>query len=109
MEYKDHEGYDNDWVTLLPAVKLAYNEIQHSITGKSPFLIDKGCSLFLPVDHLEKDLLAIYPILKDLHESWKKVCDTEQIFIAEAKEYEKQRYKKNDKETDFRDGDQALV
>ncbi|MBW0583483.1 hypothetical protein O181_123198 [Austropuccinia psidii MF-1] len=25
MEYKDHEGYTHDWVTLLPAVKLAYN------------------------------------------------------------------------------------
>ncbi|MBW0579817.1 hypothetical protein O181_119532, partial [Austropuccinia psidii MF-1] len=25
MEYKDHEGYTDDWVTLLPAVKLAYN------------------------------------------------------------------------------------
>ncbi|MBW0555792.1 hypothetical protein O181_095507 [Austropuccinia psidii MF-1] len=23
MEYKDHEGYTHDWVTLLPAVKLA--------------------------------------------------------------------------------------
>ncbi|MBW0479181.1 hypothetical protein O181_018896 [Austropuccinia psidii MF-1] len=26
MEYKDHEGYTHDWVTLLPAVKLAYNK-----------------------------------------------------------------------------------
>ncbi|MBW0581633.1 hypothetical protein O181_121348 [Austropuccinia psidii MF-1] len=34
MEYKDHEGYTHDWVTLLPAVQLAYNTIQHSITGK---------------------------------------------------------------------------
>ncbi|MBW0492578.1 hypothetical protein O181_032293 [Austropuccinia psidii MF-1] len=25
MEYKDHEGYTHDWVTLLPAVQLAYN------------------------------------------------------------------------------------
>ncbi|MBW0473468.1 hypothetical protein O181_013183 [Austropuccinia psidii MF-1] len=27
MEYKDHEGYTHDWVTLLPAVQLAYNTI----------------------------------------------------------------------------------
>ncbi|MBW0564940.1 hypothetical protein O181_104655 [Austropuccinia psidii MF-1] len=32
MEYKDHEGYGHDWVTLLPAVQLAYNTIQHSTT-----------------------------------------------------------------------------
>ncbi|MBW0492257.1 hypothetical protein O181_031972, partial [Austropuccinia psidii MF-1] len=25
MEYKDHEGYTHEWVTLLPAVKLAHN------------------------------------------------------------------------------------
>ncbi|MBW0484175.1 hypothetical protein O181_023890 [Austropuccinia psidii MF-1] len=25
MEYKDHEGYTHDWVTILPAVQLAYN------------------------------------------------------------------------------------
>ncbi|MBW0533074.1 hypothetical protein O181_072789 [Austropuccinia psidii MF-1] len=35
MEYKDHEGYTHDWVTLLPAVQLAYNTSQHSTTGKS--------------------------------------------------------------------------
>ncbi|MBW0513606.1 hypothetical protein O181_053321 [Austropuccinia psidii MF-1] len=34
MEYKEHEGYTHDWVTLLPAVKLAYNTIQHSTTEK---------------------------------------------------------------------------
>ncbi|MBW0588892.1 hypothetical protein O181_128607 [Austropuccinia psidii MF-1] len=25
MEYKDHEGYTHDWVTILPPVQLAYN------------------------------------------------------------------------------------
>ncbi|MBW0475590.1 hypothetical protein O181_015305 [Austropuccinia psidii MF-1] len=33
MEYKDHEGYTHDWVTLLPEVQLAYNKSQHSTTG----------------------------------------------------------------------------
>ncbi|MBW0558792.1 hypothetical protein O181_098507 [Austropuccinia psidii MF-1] len=36
MEYKDHEGYTHDWVTLLPAVQLAYNASKHSTTGKTP-------------------------------------------------------------------------
>ncbi|MBW0553152.1 hypothetical protein O181_092867 [Austropuccinia psidii MF-1] len=39
MEYKDHEGYTHDWVTLLPAVQLAYNTSQHSTTGKTPALV----------------------------------------------------------------------
>ncbi|MBW0475168.1 hypothetical protein O181_014883 [Austropuccinia psidii MF-1] len=34
MEYKDHEGYTPDWVTLLPEVNLAYNTSQHSATVK---------------------------------------------------------------------------
>ncbi|MBW0575575.1 hypothetical protein O181_115290 [Austropuccinia psidii MF-1] len=42
MEYKDHEGYTHDWVTLLPAAQLAYNTSQHSTTGKTPALVEKG-------------------------------------------------------------------
>ncbi|MBW0476394.1 hypothetical protein O181_016109 [Austropuccinia psidii MF-1] len=32
MEYKDNEVYTHDWVTLLPAVQLAYNTSQKSTT-----------------------------------------------------------------------------
>ncbi|MBW0508678.1 hypothetical protein O181_048393 [Austropuccinia psidii MF-1] len=42
MEYKDHEGYTHDWVSLLPAFQLAYNTSKHSTTGKSPSLVEKG-------------------------------------------------------------------
>ncbi|MBW0552555.1 hypothetical protein O181_092270 [Austropuccinia psidii MF-1] len=35
MEYKDHEGYTHEWVTLLPVVQLAYNTSQHSTTEKT--------------------------------------------------------------------------
>ncbi|MBW0532513.1 hypothetical protein O181_072228 [Austropuccinia psidii MF-1] len=41
MEYKNHEGYTHDWVTLLQAVQLAYNTIQHSTTGKAPALTEE--------------------------------------------------------------------
>ncbi|MBW0551708.1 hypothetical protein O181_091423 [Austropuccinia psidii MF-1] len=41
MEYKEHEGYTHDWVTLLPAVQLAYNTSQNSTTGKTPPLVEK--------------------------------------------------------------------
>ncbi|MBW0525223.1 hypothetical protein O181_064938 [Austropuccinia psidii MF-1] len=68
MEYKDHEGYTHDWVTLLPAVQLAYNTSQQSTTGKTPALIEKGWNPFLPVDPLKKNLLIIHPTAKDLHD-----------------------------------------
>ncbi|MBW0477879.1 hypothetical protein O181_017594 [Austropuccinia psidii MF-1] len=41
MEYKEHDRYTHDWVTLLPTVQLAYNTIQHSTTEKSPSLVKK--------------------------------------------------------------------
>ncbi|MBW0461922.1 hypothetical protein O181_001637 [Austropuccinia psidii MF-1] len=61
MEYKDHEGYSHDWVTLLPAVQLAYHTSQHSTTGKTPPLVEKGWNPLLPVDHLKRNLLTIHP------------------------------------------------
>ncbi|MBW0551624.1 hypothetical protein O181_091339 [Austropuccinia psidii MF-1] len=33
MEYKDHEGYTHDWVTLLPEVQLAYKTSQNVTMG----------------------------------------------------------------------------
>ncbi|MBW0591528.1 hypothetical protein O181_131243, partial [Austropuccinia psidii MF-1] len=50
MEYEDHEGNTHDWVTLLPAVQLPYNTSQHSATGKTPALVEKGCNPLFPVD-----------------------------------------------------------
>ncbi|MBW0526087.1 hypothetical protein O181_065802 [Austropuccinia psidii MF-1] len=76
MEYKDHEGYTHDCVTLLPEVQLAYNTSKHSSTGKSPSLVEKGWNPLLPVSHLNKNDLTIHPIAKDFHDMWKRACDT---------------------------------
>ncbi|MBW0461500.1 hypothetical protein O181_001215 [Austropuccinia psidii MF-1] len=42
MEYKYHEGYTQDWVTLLPAIQLSNNTSQHSTTGHHPHWWKKG-------------------------------------------------------------------
>ncbi|MBW0473989.1 hypothetical protein O181_013704 [Austropuccinia psidii MF-1] len=39
IEYQDHDGYTHDWVTLLPAVQLAYNTSQQYTTGNIPSLV----------------------------------------------------------------------
>ncbi|MBW0572649.1 hypothetical protein O181_112364 [Austropuccinia psidii MF-1] len=109
MEYKDHEGYTHDWVTLLPAVQLAYNTSQHSTTGKTPALVEKGWNPLLPVDRLKKSLLTIHPTAKDFHDMWKRACEKASKCIAEAKEYNKKRWDKSHMEPDFREGDQVLV
>ncbi|MBW0542467.1 hypothetical protein O181_082182 [Austropuccinia psidii MF-1] len=105
MEYKDHEGYNHDWVTLVPEVQLAYSTSQHSTTGKTPALVEKGCNPLLPVDPLKKNLLTIHPTAKDFHEMWKMACDTAAKCIAGAKEYNKQRWEKSHMEPDFKEGD----
>ncbi|MBW0479303.1 hypothetical protein O181_019018 [Austropuccinia psidii MF-1] len=107
MEYKDQEGYTHEWVALLPAVQLAYNTNQHSTTGKSPSLVEKGWKPLLPLDHLKKNLLTIHPTAKDFHDMWKRACDTSSRCIAEAKEYKKQRWDKSHMEPDFKEGDQV--
>ncbi|MBW0569651.1 hypothetical protein O181_109366 [Austropuccinia psidii MF-1] len=76
MEYKDHEGYTYDWVTLLPEIQPTYNTSQHSTTEKTPALVEKGWNPLLPVDHLKKNLLTIHPTAKELHEMWKRAWDT---------------------------------
>ncbi|MBW0517308.1 hypothetical protein O181_057023 [Austropuccinia psidii MF-1] len=76
MEYKDHEGYTHDWVTLLPEVQLAYDTSQHSTTGKTLALVEKGLNPLFPVDHLKNNLLTIHPTAKDFHEMWKRACKT---------------------------------
>ncbi|MBW0493146.1 hypothetical protein O181_032861 [Austropuccinia psidii MF-1] len=40
---------------------------------------------------------------------WKRACDTASKCIAEAKEYNKQRYDKTHIEPDFKEGDQVLL
>ncbi|MBW0578643.1 hypothetical protein O181_118358 [Austropuccinia psidii MF-1] len=109
MQYKDHEGYTHHWVTLLPVVQLAYNTSQDSTTAKTPAPVEKGWNFPLPVDHLKKNLLTIQPTAKDFHEMWKRACDTAAKCIAEAKEYNEQRWDRSHMEPDFKEGDQVLV
>ncbi|MBW0555884.1 hypothetical protein O181_095599 [Austropuccinia psidii MF-1] len=109
MEYKDHEGYTHDWVTLLTAVQLAYNTSQHSTTGRTPALVEKGWNPLLPLDNLKKNLLTIHPTAKDFYNMWKRACGTAAKCIAEAKDYNKQRWDKTHMEPDFMEGDQVLV
>ncbi|MBW0589288.1 hypothetical protein O181_129003 [Austropuccinia psidii MF-1] len=90
MEYKDHEG-------------------QHSTTRKTPELVEKGWNPSLPVDHLKKNLLTIHSTAKDFHDMWKRACDTAAKCIAEAKDYNEQRWDKTHMEPAFKEGDQVLV
>ncbi|MBW0513811.1 hypothetical protein O181_053526, partial [Austropuccinia psidii MF-1] len=109
MEYKDHEGYSHDLITPLPEIQLVYSTSQNSTTGKSPSLVENGWNPLHPVNNMKKNHLKISSKAKDCHDMWKRAFDTEAECIAEAKEYNKQRYGKIHKEPNFREGDQVLV
>ncbi|MBW0582915.1 hypothetical protein O181_122630 [Austropuccinia psidii MF-1] len=59
------------------------------------------------MDHLKKNLLTIHPTAQDFHDMWKRACDTAARCIAEAKEYNKQRWEKTHMEPYFEEGDQV--
>ncbi|MBW0578033.1 hypothetical protein O181_117748 [Austropuccinia psidii MF-1] len=49
------------------------------------------------------------PHSKDFHGMWKRACDTAAKCIAEAKEYNKQRWVKSHIEPECKEGDKVLV
>ncbi|MBW0478334.1 hypothetical protein O181_018049 [Austropuccinia psidii MF-1] len=53
--------------------------------------------------------MTIHPTAKYSHDMLKRACDTASRCIAEAKEYNKQRWDKSHMEPDFKEGDQVLV
>ncbi|MBW0470398.1 hypothetical protein O181_010113 [Austropuccinia psidii MF-1] len=61
------------------------------------------------MNHLKKNLLTINPKAKHFHDLWKKACDTASKCIAEAKDYNKQKYDRTCMEPDIKLGDQVLV
>ncbi|MBW0537257.1 hypothetical protein O181_076972 [Austropuccinia psidii MF-1] len=55
----------------------------------------------------EEKSSTTHPKSKDFHEKWKRACDTVTKFIAEAKEYNKERWDKSHMEPYFKEGDQV--
>ncbi|MBW0505152.1 hypothetical protein O181_044867 [Austropuccinia psidii MF-1] len=74
-----------------------------------PASVEKGWNPLLPVDNLKKNLLTIHLTSKYSHEMPKRACDKAAKCIAEAKEYNKQRWDKSHMEPYFKEGDQVLV
>ncbi|MBW0468114.1 hypothetical protein O181_007829 [Austropuccinia psidii MF-1] len=54
MEYKYHEGYTHDWITLLPAIQLAYNTSENSTTGRTLSLLKPPIASEYPEEESSK-------------------------------------------------------
>ncbi|MBW0464022.1 hypothetical protein O181_003737 [Austropuccinia psidii MF-1] len=61
LEFKDSDGFTQDWCTLILELELAYKTSVHSSTIQTPAMLEKGWNPRLPADTLMKDLVEIHP------------------------------------------------
>ncbi|MBW0559271.1 hypothetical protein O181_098986 [Austropuccinia psidii MF-1] len=109
LELKDSDGLTHDWCTLIPALELAYKTSNHTSTGKTPEMLEKGWNHKLPVDTLRQDLIdihqtsSIYKLLLDKvrHHAIKSMND--------SFEYANQKWDKSHKTPEFKVGYLILV
>ncbi|MBW0562371.1 hypothetical protein O181_102086 [Austropuccinia psidii MF-1] len=105
LEFKDSDGFTNDWCTLIPALEWAYKTSVHFSTGQTPAMLEKGWDPRSPEDTLRKDLIDIHPTASSFKVMLDKVKHHTKQSINDAFEYAKQKWDKNHKVPDFKVGD----
>jgi hypothetical protein len=109
LEFKDSDGFTHDWVTLLPALELAYRTSTHASTGKTPSLLEKGWNPRLPQDSLRKDLIDIHPTAASFKSMLDKARNHAQRCMDDAFQYSKEKWDKKHKLPTFKIGDLVLI
>ncbi|MBW0519724.1 hypothetical protein O181_059439 [Austropuccinia psidii MF-1] len=108
-ELKYSDGFNNDWCTLIPELELAYKTSIHSLTGKTPAMLEKGWNTKLPVDTGKKSLVDIYPTASRFKVLLDKVRNHANKRMADAFEYVDKKWDKCHKTTEFKVGYLILV
>ena len=109
LEFKDSDGFTHDWVTLLPALELAYRTSVHSSTGKTPAMLEKVWNPRLPQDSLRKDLIDVHPTAASFKTMLDKAKNHASRCMNDAFEYSKERWDKKHKVPSFKVGDLVLI
>ncbi|MBW0539730.1 hypothetical protein O181_079445 [Austropuccinia psidii MF-1] len=109
LEFKDSDGFSQDWCTLIPALELAYKPSIHASTGKTPEMLEKGWNPKLFVDTLKKNLVDIHPTASSFKLFLDKVRHHANQSMNDAFEYAKQKWDKSHKTPEFKVGDLILV
>jgi hypothetical protein len=109
FEFKNHDGYTHDWVSLLPALEIAYNSSIHSSTKEAPYILERGWIPRMPKDTINDKLPHVHPTALD----FKKMLDSTNLHakkcVEDAIEYNKNRWDKSHKEPEFKIGDKVLL
>ncbi|MBW0511638.1 hypothetical protein O181_051353 [Austropuccinia psidii MF-1] len=108
-EFKDSDGFNHDWCTLIPALELAYKTTIHSSTGKTPAMLEKGWNPRCRYDKLKKDSLDIHPTASSFKSMLDKARHHAKRFMQDSFKYAKERLDKSHKPPDLKIGDLILV
>ncbi|MBW0586670.1 hypothetical protein O181_126385 [Austropuccinia psidii MF-1] len=101
LEFKNSDGFTNEWCTLIPTFKLAYKTSIHASTDKTPAMLEKGWNPKLPVDTLNKYLVDIHPATSSFKLLLNKVRHHSNQSMNDSLDYAKQKWDKSHKSTEF--------
>ena len=109
LEFKNHDGYTHDWVSLLPALEYAYNSSKHSTTKECPYILERGWIPKMPKESLSEKLPNIHPTACDFKKMLDYTNQHAEECVKQAVEYNKNRWDKTHREPEFEIGDKVLL
>ncbi|MBW0530170.1 hypothetical protein O181_069885 [Austropuccinia psidii MF-1] len=109
LEFKDCDGFTNEWFKLLPELELAYETSIYASTNQTPAILEKGWNPKLPQDSLRKDLVEIHPTASSLKGILYKARKHEIRFMEESFAYAKDKWDKSHATASFTVGDLVLL
>jgi transposase InsO family protein len=111
IAYEDPDGQRRDWVSILPALEMAYNSAKHSTTSQAPFILERGYLPLTPRFLLDDNAqsLHINPSSESYCNLLKLARDRAQQCIDEAFIYAKKRWDASHIVPKFKPGDRVLV
>ncbi|MBW0574842.1 hypothetical protein O181_114557 [Austropuccinia psidii MF-1] len=109
LEFKDCDGFNHDFFTLLPALELEYKTSIHSSTNKTTAVLEKGWNPRLPQDSLRKDLVELHPTASSFKFMLDKARKHAVRCMKDSFAYAKDKWDKSHATPDFKVGDLVLV
>jgi transposase InsO family protein len=109
LEFKNSDGYTHDWVSLLPALEIAYNSSKHSSSKEIPYILERGWIPRMPKDHINNKLPHVHPTSLDFKRMLDITHEHAKKCVQDAAEYNKLRWDKSHKEPSFQIGDKVLL
>ncbi|MBW0475594.1 hypothetical protein O181_015309 [Austropuccinia psidii MF-1] len=94
LEFKDSDGFNHDWRTLIPALEMEYKTSVHSSMEQTPAMLEKGWNPRLPADTLRKEFIDIQPTASSFKLFLDKVKHHAKQSMNDSLDYAKQKPKK---------------